>query len=157
MSQKPAASCTVVLPVKQTHIAKSRLASLGEPLRRELALAFAFDAVAAALDAVVVRRVLVVTNDEVGRELAALGADVVPDQPDAGLNPALAFAAQQAKRDDPDTSVLAMSADLPAVRGMSDWRDCVETSTPSTTWKSPARSASATAPPQSWLPCSTAG
>ena len=117
MSQSTDAPCTVVLPVKQTHIAKSRLAALGEPLRRELALAFAFDAVAAALDAVVVRRVLVVTNDDVGRELAALGADVIQDEPDAGLNPALAFAAQRAMLDIPDTSVLAMSADLPAVRG----------------------------------------
>ncbi|MGH3508587.1 MAG: 2-phospho-L-lactate guanylyltransferase [Nocardioidaceae bacterium] len=118
MSQIPHPPCTVVLPVKQTHIAKSRLASLGEQARRELALAFAFDAVAAALDAAVVRRVLVVTNDDVGSELARLGADVIRDEPDAGLNPALAFAAAQARCDEPGSTVVAMSADLPALRGV---------------------------------------
>jgi 2-phospho-L-lactate guanylyltransferase len=58
----------------------------------------------------------VVTNDDVGRELHRLGADIVADVPDAGLNPALAYAASQALLDDPATTVLAMSADLPAVR-----------------------------------------
>ncbi len=108
--------CTVVLPVKQTSIAKSRLSGLGEHARRELALAFARDAVTAAVEASVVRRVLVVTDDEVGRELEALGADVVPDQPNAGLNAALTYAAEMAQAAQPDTTVLAMSADLPSLR-----------------------------------------
>lgn len=112
----PDAPCTVVLPVKQTHIAKSRLASLGERVRRELALAFACDAVTAAGRSSVVRRVLVVTNDDVGHDLLRLGADIVADLPDAGLNPALAYAARRAQDDDPGTTVLAMSADLPALR-----------------------------------------
>jgi 2-phospho-L-lactate guanylyltransferase len=112
---QPSSPCTVVLPVKQTDIAKSRLASLGTRLRRELALAFACDAVAAAVRASVVRRVLVITNDDVGTELQRLGADIIPDLPNCGLNPALAFAAEQAQRDDRDTTVLAMSADVPAL------------------------------------------
>jgi 2-phospho-L-lactate guanylyltransferase len=112
----PPSPCTVVLPVKQTAVAKSRLATLGEHMRRELALAFARDAVVAAGRSSVVRRVLVVTNDDVGSELRQLGADIIADVPDSGLNPALAYAAHQAQRDDPGTTVLAMSADLPALR-----------------------------------------
>jgi 2-phospho-L-lactate guanylyltransferase len=113
---QPSTPCTVVLPVKQTDVAKSRLASLGARLRRDLALAFACDAVTAAARATVVRRVLVVTNDDVGTELQRLGADIVPDLPNSGLNPALAYAAERAQRDDPATTVLAMSADVPALR-----------------------------------------
>src|SRR5262245_39691382 len=108
--------CTVIIPVKETTIAKSRLGSLGADARRELALAFACDVVIAAGHADVVRRVLVVTNDPVGRQLADLGADLVPDTPDAGLNPALSHAAAVAAADDPESVVAPMSADLPALR-----------------------------------------
>jgi 2-phospho-L-lactate guanylyltransferase len=79
-------------------------------------LAFACDVVVAATRSDVVRRVLVVTNDPAGELLAGLGADLVRDVPDAGLNPALAHAAAVAREDDPLTLVAAMSSDLPAVR-----------------------------------------
>ncbi|MCW2613652.1 MAG: hypothetical protein JWN08_646, partial [Frankiales bacterium] len=81
----------VVVPVKRLAVAKSRLASYGGPVREQLALAFAQDVVAACLACPLVARVLVVTDDPLAAaELAALGARTAPDDPDAGLNPALA-------------------------------------------------------------------
>ncbi|MCW2585435.1 MAG: hypothetical protein JWN55_951, partial [Frankiales bacterium] len=74
----------VVVPVKRLSLAKTRLAAYGDDRRRALALAFAADVV---LAAATVAEVLVVTDDEqAGPLLAALGARVVPDDPDAGLN-----------------------------------------------------------------------
>lgn len=112
------ATWTLVVPVKQTAIAKSRLVEFPSPLRQRLALAFAQDAVSAAIGCLEVRRVVVVTNDPDGRRLADLGADVVPDLPDAGLNPALQHAFDLVRRRDPTAAVSAMSADLPAVRSI---------------------------------------
>ncbi|MFN2538888.1 MAG: 2-phospho-L-lactate guanylyltransferase, partial [Mycobacteriales bacterium] len=77
----------VVVPVKRLDIAKSRLAAYGDEHRKALALAFAADVVLAAAP---VAQVLVVTDDPIAGELlAGLGARVVRDDPDAGLNPAL--------------------------------------------------------------------
>jgi len=104
----------VVVPVKRLSLAKTRLAAYGEDARQELALAFAADVVAAAGR---VARVLVVTDDErAAEELAALGAEVTPDDPDAGLNPALAHGAELLRSRDPDSGVATLSADLAAVR-----------------------------------------
>ena len=47
---------------------------------------------------------------------APLGALVVPDEPDAGLNPALAYGARRAAELDPAAGVALLSADLPALR-----------------------------------------
>ncbi len=77
----------MIVPVKQTAQAKSRLIGLAPDHRRELALAFALDTVNAALSATGVRRVVVVTNDPEAVEFERLGAEVLPDRPDAGLNP----------------------------------------------------------------------
>lgn len=112
------ASWGVVVPVKRLTLAKSRLAGYGDALRQELALAFAGDVVAACLECPVVREVLVVTDDaRAARELAALGARVVPDDPDAGLNPALAHGAELLRAGDPRLGVVTVSADLPALHG----------------------------------------
>ncbi|MCW2599925.1 MAG: 2-phospho-L-lactate guanylyltransferase [Frankiales bacterium] len=109
-----AQSWGVVVPVKRLSLAKSRLASYGDSRRRALALAFAADVVLAAVD---VARVLVVTDDEqAARVLAALGARVVPDDPDAGLNPALVHGAELLRAEHPDLGVATLSADLPALR-----------------------------------------
>jgi 2-phospho-L-lactate guanylyltransferase len=97
--------------------AKSRMAPAAGPHREALALAVAADTVAAALRTDLVRGVVVVTDDPLAaRELAALGAMVVPDEPDDGLNPALAYGAGVARRAFPDAGVGALSADLPALR-----------------------------------------
>ena len=106
----------VVVPVKHLDVAKSRLAAYGEGARRDLALAFAADVVRAALDCPVVREVLVVTDDEqAAAALAAMGARVARDDPDAGLNPALAHGADLLRAGDAGLGVVTVSADLPAL------------------------------------------
>ncbi len=108
------ASWGVVVPVKRLAIAKSRLSAFGDEQRQELALAFAADVV---LAAVMVAHVLVVTDDERAAEvLAALGAAVVADDPDAGLNPALSHGADLLRSGFPLLGVATLSADLPALR-----------------------------------------
>ncbi|MFJ3824774.1 2-phospho-L-lactate guanylyltransferase [Streptomyces nodosus] len=109
---------TVVVPVKALARAKSRLSdTAADGLRPGLALAFAQDTVTAVLDCAAVRDVAVVTDDPVaGRELAALGAGIVPDEPGDGLNAALAHAAAVVRRRRPDGAVAALNADLPALR-----------------------------------------
>lgn len=116
-SDAPAASWGAVVPVKHLDVAKSRLAAYGDASRRALALAFAADVVAAALECPAVAQVLVVTDDaDAAGALAALGAVVVPDDPDAGLNPALEHGADLLRAADPALGVVTLSADLPALR-----------------------------------------
>ena len=110
-----AQSWAVVVPVKRLEVAKTRLA-LSPELRRELAMAMATDTVAACLRAVAVAEVVVVTDDElVGPTMRALGAHVVPDQPDAGLNPALAHGVAVARARHAGAGVALLSSDLPAL------------------------------------------
>ena len=107
----------VVVPVKRLAHAKSRLAAYGGALRQELALAFAADVVAAALRCAAVERVLVVSDDErAAAVLRDLGATVVADAPDDGLNPALRHGAALLRADRPDCGVATVSADLPSLR-----------------------------------------
>jgi 2-phospho-L-lactate/phosphoenolpyruvate guanylyltransferase len=110
------AAWSLVLPLKPLALAKSRLAASAGALRPDLALAFAQDTVAAALDCRSVGLVLVVTDDPAARAaLGALGALVVTDAPAAGLNAALAYGEAQARAARPEGPVAAMSADLPAL------------------------------------------
>jgi 2-phospho-L-lactate guanylyltransferase len=114
-------SWTVIIPVKRLDLAKTRLReALGHAELDELVLAMAMDATAAALASQVVGRVVVVTADPAAADAAgALGADVVVDVPDAGLNPALAYAAQMARPPGAAATlpgVAALAADLPALR-----------------------------------------
>lgn len=116
---------SLVVPVKRLPAAKSRLSGLGEA-RERLALAFAADTVSAALSCPRVTQVIVVTDDPVAApELASLGARIVPDEPDAGLNPALRHGAAIARATGAREGgaavghaggVGAISADLPALR-----------------------------------------
>ncbi|MFF4350805.1 2-phospho-L-lactate guanylyltransferase [Streptomyces sp. NPDC001530] len=109
---------TVVIPLKPLARAKSRLAdTAADGLRPGLALAFAQDTVAAALACAEVLDVAVVTDDALaGRELAALGARIVPDEPAGGLNAALAHGAAVVRARSPECAVAALNADLPALR-----------------------------------------
>ena len=110
---------SVVVPVKRLRLAKSRLYAVGRPRpeHEELALSLALDTVAAALAAAAVERVVVVTDDPAARQaLETAGALVLPDEPDAGLNPALAHGAAAAMRRSPRDGVALLSADLPALR-----------------------------------------
>lgn len=113
----PAADWSLVLPLKPLTLAKSRLAPYAGPHRAELALSFALDTVTAALATPGVNRVLVVTRDPAaGARLAALGALVVADEPDGGLNRALAHGAASALALAPRAPLAVLSADLPALR-----------------------------------------
>lgn len=117
MTESALFTWTVVMPVKVLARAKSRLAVLAGPRRSDLALALASDTVCAVLGCPEVAHVLVVTPDPVaGQRLAALGAQVVSDEPAGGLNVALAHGAAAALRWWPDTGIAALAADLPALR-----------------------------------------
>lgn len=109
---------TLVVPLKPLIRAKSRLAATaGQSARAHLALAFAQDTVNAALACTAVRDVAVVTNDQrAARELSALGAHIVQDAADAGLNPALAHGARAVRTHSPEAALAALNADLPALR-----------------------------------------
>ncbi|MER5947887.1 2-phospho-L-lactate guanylyltransferase [Streptomyces sp. NPDC001904] len=109
---------TLVIPLKPLVRAKSRLApAAGDALRPGLALAFAQDTVAAATACTAVRDVVVVTDDaRAGRELADLGALVVPDTPQAGLNAALAHGETVVRATRPRAPLAALNADLPSLR-----------------------------------------
>lgn len=105
----------VVTTVKPLARAKSRLRGPDLPAPRDrLVLAMAQDTVRAALACPRVAGVIVVTDDpEVSQAVAALGALVARDDPDAGLNAALAHGAALAGD---DRWRVALAADLPALR-----------------------------------------
>jgi 2-phospho-L-lactate guanylyltransferase len=107
----------VVVPAKRLALAKSRLGpltgSLGGDAHDRLVLALLADTVGAALASPAVAGVLVVTDDEAAAAVVtALGARTVPDEPGAGLNPALAHGA----RTSGSPAVAALASDLPALR-----------------------------------------
>jgi 2-phospho-L-lactate guanylyltransferase len=107
----------LVLPVKRLAVAKTRLGPPYAEKRPALALAFALDTTVAALACPLVAGVQVVTDDpEAAAALAAVGAAVTGDQPDAGLNPALAHGAALAAENHPGAAVGTVAADLPALR-----------------------------------------
>jgi 2-phospho-L-lactate guanylyltransferase len=109
-------SWSIVVPVKLLRLAKSRLA-VESGLRPDLVLAMALDTTAAALACARVAQVVVVSDDpRASGQLRGLGATVVRDEPDAGLNPALAHGIAVAREHEPDAGVATMSADLPALR-----------------------------------------
>lgn len=108
---------SIVVPVKVLARAKSRLAPLGSAGRAELALAMAVDTVTAALACPEASAVVVVTDDALAAgELTAAGAVVVADEPADGLNAALAHGAAWVRARRPRSGVVALSADLPALR-----------------------------------------
>jgi len=106
----------IVVPIKRLAVAKTRLAE-GADVRADLALAMALDTVAAARSAPAVDRVVVVTDEPAAAQaVRRMGAIVVADAPDAGLNPALVHGAKAAADDSPGLAVAALSSDLPALR-----------------------------------------
>lgn len=82
-----------------------------------LALALARDTVRAAAQAVTVRRLVVICSDETVRAvLARDGIETVPDEPDAGLNPALRHGETFLRGQRTTGAIGALLADLPALR-----------------------------------------
>lgn len=116
MNDPPQLRWSVVVPVKSLTVAKSRLEGLPAQVRRNLALAFGLDTVAAVIATGQVAETVVVTNDATREEFERLGALVVADRPDAGLNPAILHGEQYLRSRDADVSVLAMTGDLPGLR-----------------------------------------
>jgi 2-phospho-L-lactate guanylyltransferase len=113
-----AGSWAAVLPVKPFVRAKSRLAALGDEVRRDLVAAFAQDTIEALLDSRRVGLVVVVTDEVgLGRALAGTGAVAVPEGHGGDLNATLVQGAAEAARRRPDLHPLAVCADLPALRG----------------------------------------
>lgn len=107
----------VLVPVKPPAVAKSRLATLGDDVRRALASAFAADTVSAVLACDRVERVLAVTDDHLlAAELSALGSEVLPDAVADDLNGSLEQAAAELLRRGPRLRLAAVCADLPALR-----------------------------------------
>jgi 2-phospho-L-lactate guanylyltransferase len=109
---------SVVVPVKRVEKAKTRLRDAVPGADHEaLVLALAADTVRAVLASAPVARVIVVTDDpRAADQLSRLGALVVPDLPDAGLNPALAHGAAVAAETSPSDGVAVVGSDRPALR-----------------------------------------
>jgi 2-phospho-L-lactate guanylyltransferase len=109
---------SVVVPVKRVERAKTRLRdAVPAADHAALVLALAADTVHAVLAAPHVARAIVVTDDErAAAELTWLGALVVPDLPDAGLNPALRHGAAVAAAAAPADGVAVVGSDRPALR-----------------------------------------
>lgn len=108
---------TALVPVKRLAQAKSRLA-LPPAQRLSLALAMALDTIGAVRSVPSVSEVVVVSSDpQLARALAAHPVTLVADEPGQGLNAALGFAAQQVRSRCPEASLVAVTADLPALRG----------------------------------------
>ena len=106
----------MVVPAKRLAVAKTRLrpltAGTGDA-HAAWVLALLADTVAAAAASPEVARVVVVTDDpDAAAVVRELGAVTVPDEPDRGLNPALAHGALAAGT----AAVAALSSDLPALR-----------------------------------------
>jgi 2-phospho-L-lactate/phosphoenolpyruvate guanylyltransferase len=117
MNEPTEASWVVVVPVKRADVAKTRLGGVTATQRAALARAFPADCVQAALACTRVRRVVAVTDDErAAAVLRDLGGHVIPDEPDAGLNPALEHAVTHVREQYGDTPVAVLSGDLPALR-----------------------------------------
>src|SRR3954468_25104056 len=107
-----------LVPVKPPALGKSRLVGLADADRRALAAAFALDTVAACMAASTIAAVLVATDDATfSVELAALGAVAIPDGVAMDLNGTLRQSAAEARRRWPELVPVALTADLPAVRG----------------------------------------
>jgi 2-phospho-L-lactate guanylyltransferase len=104
--------------VKRVERAKTRLRdAVPGTDHDELVLALAADTVHAVLASPVVARAIVVTDDpRAAAELGRLGALVVPDVPDAGLNPALRHGASAAAEQAPADGVAVVGSDRPALR-----------------------------------------
>ncbi len=124
------AGIDVVIPVKPLDRAKSRLAVLGDDVRRDLALAFVRDVLVAVRGAAGIREIVVVTADDqvsalVRSELGGRGR-LVPDKEPRELNRALrrgaAVLRSASHRHTDGAVVLALCADLPALtsRALSD-------------------------------------
>lgn len=111
---------TVIVPFKGGSAAKSRLGSgvpehagLSPELRREIALAFLRDTVAAAKSLPSVANLVVVSSDSF--LLEAMPGIVLIADPGRGLNAAVAAGVAWAREHQPDQSIAILAGDLPCL------------------------------------------
>lgn len=108
----------VLMPVRGTTGSKTRLFphEADGSRRRELALAFACDAITAALASSDVAEVSVITGDrEAAMLFAGMGAGVIPETGRAGLNAAIRQGLQHIRTAHPLRWRAVLMADLPAL------------------------------------------
>ncbi|HET7326965.1 MAG TPA: 2-phospho-L-lactate guanylyltransferase [Nocardioidaceae bacterium] len=107
----------VVLPIKDSATAKSRLTAVAGDERLALARAFVTDCLAAVLRSDAVTAVLAVTDDPVAAELLdRAGCGIVSDGPRDGLNRAAEHGAAVARARWPGCWIAVLPSDLPALR-----------------------------------------
>ncbi|HEX2262164.1 MAG TPA: 2-phospho-L-lactate guanylyltransferase [Pseudonocardiaceae bacterium] len=117
----------LLVPVKPLARAKTRLRGVVEAsadarggaseAHARLVVALIRDTLAAVTGAAVVRRAVAICSDEAVRTaLAADGVRTIPDEPAAGLNPALRYGEAVLRGADPTATVGALQADLPALQ-----------------------------------------
>jgi 2-phospho-L-lactate guanylyltransferase len=110
----PTRDISLVLPVKDTASAKSRM-DLPASARQRVAMALAHHALEIAAKCLPAGRICVVTSDDDVRKLARrLGARVISD-PGLGLNHAIEFGVTEARRVQPRGGILVLVGDLPEV------------------------------------------
>src|SRR3954451_5360678 len=111
---------TVILPVKPWHMSKSRL-EVGAVARRLLASAFTLDVLEVVCASTRVAEVIVVTAEpDLSASCARLKTRFVADRQSVshdGLNSAIAIGLRSAAQCRPDSPVLVLPADLPALTG----------------------------------------
>lgn len=108
---------TAVVPVKRLTAAKTRLSAAPDSDRQALALAFARDTVSALLTSGLVEAVVVVTDDPSVEEiLRGPRISTIGEPGGGGLNEALVHGAMHLLATDNRRSILAVCADLPALR-----------------------------------------
>jgi 2-phospho-L-lactate guanylyltransferase len=113
----------LLVPVKPLARAKTRLRGAADggagarDAHARLVLALARDTLAAATGAAAVRQVVAICSDQgVCAALAGDGVRTIPDEPAAGLNPALRYGEAVLRTADLATFVGVLQADLPALR-----------------------------------------
>lgn len=102
----------VLVPLKRPDRAKTRLAQSGVAEHRRLAVAFAWDTIAAAAASPLVAGVWVVTD---APELVPDGAHHLADEGEGDLNLALSRAAATLAKTNPSLGIAALCGDLPAL------------------------------------------
>ncbi len=111
-----ARSWRLVVPVKETGLAKSRLVPPPGVERRQLALAFARDTLAAVTAGIPPAHLVVVTSDPAAAALASAHAALVEADPGAGLNVAVHAGLRRLEAEHGPGPTGVLLADLPALR-----------------------------------------
>ncbi len=111
-----APSFALLIPVKATHLGKSRLGELSESRRQQLAVAFACDTIDVAIGTPGTAVLVVTADTEVAAYAQARGGMWLSDPCPGDLNGGLAAGVHRATERWPQATPVALLADLPALR-----------------------------------------